>query len=69
MKKRVFCIITAVAVIMLMAGCELDIDELAENADNAIGNNQNIANEAGNSLNEIVSEFEEQFGQIGNITT
>lgn len=66
MKKRIICIITAIAVVTLMSGCELDIEDLAEKADSAIGNNQNVANEAGNSLNEIVSEFEEQFGDLEN---
>lgn len=66
MKKRIICIVTAIAVVTLMSGCELDIEDLAEKADSAIGNNQNVANEAGNSLNEIVSEFEDQFGDLEN---
>lgn len=63
MKKKFIC---ACLCTLLLTGCDLNIEDAAEQADSTIRNIGHSHQDAANQLNEIVDNFEEEFGKIGN---
>lgn len=50
---------------LLLTGCDLDIEQAAEDADSAIRNIGYKGQDTQNDLNEIVDNFKEEFGKVG----
>lgn len=60
--RRLLC---ACLCTLLLTGCDLNIEDAAEQADNAIRNAGHLNKDTANQLNEIVDNFEEEFGKVG----